>query len=431
MRSRWKIRMDSGRACAFLACAGIWACMQNAESPPPPMGASLRLALAPAAWAKPGIASGPALDSAEIRISGEDMPLLVFRRGAPLGGGRGGDSLAITLDSLPPGENRLVSAWLYRNGRALYAGKGLFSFRSEARLEASLRCDPLFSRVVSRFHLPMGLASPLRGGRLDLKGAGGVFSADLRIQDEFGSFLVDEVPGDQRYDVSMVLYDSGGTERYRAERTGMFLPLGEAAEWNLSLSPTEASAGLSLRLEAPKEAQIRWGIPGLRRAPSRPEEIVIAGFYAAPAEKDSGSQGEWFCLFNRGADTLSLGGCRFSRDRGAGATRAYPFPPDARLLPGASLSFGRPASRAAFLYPEFSLPNTAASLLLLCAGDSLVVDSVRYSSSSADSVSALPMKEGWVTRLSGGALGRHNRTSAWCLARPEAGPPGELRECGP
>jgi hypothetical protein len=68
--------------------------------------------------------------------------------------------------------------------------------------------------------------------------------------------------------------------------------------------------------------------------------------------------------------------------------------------------------------------------LLLCAGDSLLADSLRYSSAAADSASALPMKEGWITRLSAAALGQRSSPGAWCLARPDlAGPAEGLDEC--
>lgn len=412
-------------AIAAAACGGLWGCLQDAGNRPPAegAGAALRLSLAPAALLKAEAAAAPAIDSLLVRVTGEGM--------APVEYARAGDSLTVMLDGLPPGENRLVSAWLFRQGRLLYAGQGLFAFRREARLEAALRCDPQFSRVVSRFHLPVGLASPVRGGRLTLKGPAGEYSAGLEVRDEFGSFRVDEVPGDVRYAVALILADSLGKERYRAERADLFLPLGEEAKWDLALVPTDASAGLSLGLGAPKESMVRTGFPATRRPPRLPGEIVISGFYAAPAEKDSGSQGEWFSLFNRGGDTLALAGCRMARDRGAGATRAYAFPPDAAVPPGGALSFGRPASRADFRYADFSLVNTVSSLLLLCAGDSLVADSLRYSSAAADSGLALPMKEGWITRLSAAALSVRARPASWCLARPDSLAPGEPRECDP
>jgi hypothetical protein len=426
MRVRKGIRkaMAWGSIAAF--CAGSAGCLRDGLSAPtePGAGASLRLSLAPGALlkAEASAASPPAIDSVLIRITGEDM--------APIVIARAGDSLGVSLDGLPPGENRLVSAWLFRGGRLLYAGKALFAFRKETHLEASLRCDPQFSRVIARFHLPLSLPSPIAAGRLTLKAGESSFTADLEIRGEFGSFRLDEVPGDVKYDLSMALSDSAGQERYRALRAGAYLPLGEESKWDLSLVPIDASAGISLGLGAPKEAVVLAGFPSARREPRRPGEIVVSGFFAAPAEKDSGSQGEWFSLFNRSGDTLSLAGCRLSRDRGAAATRSYPFPSEALLPPGASLAFGRTASRAAYLYTEFSLVNTASSLLLLCAGDSLLADSLRYSPAAADSASALPMKEGMVTRLSAAALGLRSRLSSWCLARPDStGPVGEIRDC--
>lgn len=425
MRFIGRVRIGAAWAGAALACAGLWGCIQDGGrgAAGNGAGAALRLSLAPAALLKSQAGPAAEIDSLQIRITGEDM--------APIEFSRSGDSLSVDLEGLPPGEDRLVSAWLFRRGKLLYAGKGRFAFLREARLEVSLPCDPQFSRVVSRFHLPVGLPAPVRGGRLTLKGTAGDYSADLEVKDEFGSFRVDEVPGDVRYQVSMALNDSAGRQLYGADRPDVLLPLGEEADWDLALLPTQASAGLSLGLGSPKEAVVRTGFPSSRRAPAHPGEIVVSGFYAAPADKDSGSQGEWFSAFNRSADTLSLSGCRLARDRGAGATRSYSFPAEAALPPGGSLVFGRSAARADFTYPDFSLVNTSSSLLLLCAGDSLLLDSLRYSSAGADSAVALPMKEGWVTRLSAGAVSRRSMPAAWCLARPEADAPGELSDCAP
>lgn len=384
-------------------------------------GASLRLALTPGVLLKSASGDAAAIDSLRLRITGEDM--------APVEFGRGGDSLTVSLDGLPPGDDRLVNAWLYRQGRLLYAGQGVFSFRREARLEAGLVCEPQFSRVTARFHLPLGLSAPVRGGELRLQGPAGEFSAPLRVEDEFGSFRADELPGDASYDISMVLTDSAGKERYRAERQGAFLPLGEESQWDMQLLPVDAAAGFSLGLGTPRQTVVRTGFPARRRIPAREGEAVVSAFLAAPAAGDSGSEGEWFSLYNRTADTLDLAGCRLGRDRSTGVTRSYPFPAGTALPPGGSLAFGRAAARADFHYADFSLVITASSLLLLCSGDSLAVDSLRYSAASADSAAALPMKEGWITRLSAGALSRRDQPSSWCLAAPAATVPGDMGEC--
>jgi uncharacterized protein YfiM (DUF2279 family) len=155
--------------------------------------------------------------------------------------------------------------------------------------------------------------------------------------------------------------------------------------------------------------------PGTRRAPSRQGEIILTGFFAAPAEKDSGSQGEWFGLFNRAADTLNLAGCRLARDRGFGSTRSYAFDSALALGPGAGMTFGRSAATVDVHYADFSLVNTSSPLLL------------RYGTASGDTL--LPMKEGWVTRLGMESLSRRSAPGSWCLARPESAGPGEWGEC--
>ena len=393
--------------------------------------AGVRLVLTPAALLRADAASAPILDSVHIRVTGEDMAAVDFSFG--------GDSLALDLEGLPPGAGRSIDAYLFRSGRLLYAGRGTFAFSRETRTEAALRCDPQFSRVTAGFHLPAGMAAPVSAGLLKLSGATGQYSARLRVRDEFGSFLVDELPGDARYDVSMSLSDSLGKVRYQADRQGVFLPLGEEARWDMALLPSEAAAGLSLSLGAPKEAILEAGFPSRKRKPAKAGEVIVSEFFAAPGEKDSASQGEWFEVFNRSADTLSLAGCRLSRDRNGGATRSYAFDSTRTLLPGRALVFGRPSARADVHYPDFSLVNTASSLLLLCGGDSLLVDSLRYSSVPADSGS-LPMREGWVTSLDAGNMSRRGLAGSWCLTKPgEAGPggvpqgiasPGRVAACG-
>lgn len=416
-----KFTIRLGIIAAMAAAAALAGCQApGKEAGPAETGgtATLRLALAPAALAR-SQGSAAAVDSLAIRITAEDM--------APVDFSRSGDSLAVSLTGLVPGEGRLVQAWLFRAGRLLYSGQGTYSFRREARTDIALRCDALFSRVVSRFHLPAGLPAPVRGGRLRLSGSAGTYTAPLVVRDEFGSFLADELPGDAKYDVSMELSDSAGKVRYQAERSGVFLPLGEEARWDLSLLPTDAGASIGLGLGAPKEAVVRTAFPAARRSPTLSGQIVLSGFFAAPSEKDSGSQGEWFALFNRSADTLALSGCRLARDLGAGSTRSYPFDSALAIVPGATMTFGRSAAATDVHYSDFSLVNTSSSLLLLCAGDAVVVDSVRYGAAAGDSL--LPMKEGWITRLGVGAVGRRASPAGWCLASPEAGRPGEWGEC--
>ncbi len=378
--------------------------------------ADVRLSLTPAALVRSDAPTAPVLDSVFIRITAEDM--------APLEFSFAGDSLKVDLQGLPAGEDRLISAWLFRSGKLLYAGRGSFAFKREARSEAALRCDPQFSRVTARFHLPAGMPARIAGGLLKLSGASGEFSSNLRMRDEFGSFLVDELPGGVRYDVTMALSDSLGKVRYQADRSGVFLPLGEEAKWDMTLLPSEAAAGLSISLGAPKEAILQAGFPSRRRKPAKAGEAIVSEFYAAPSDKDSASQGEWFELFNRTADTLALGGCRLSRDRSGGVTRSYAFDSAQAVGPGKAVVFGRSAAPADVHYADFSMVNTASSLLLLCAGDSLLVDSLRYSSTASDSA-AIPMREAQVSSLGAADMSRRGRPQSWCLTRMGEGKPGD------
>lgn len=416
-------------ACA-LAAAGCLFSGKDA-APPQPSGAlsQARLSLRPAALAKalPKGAAGSAaaagtaasIDSVSVRVTGDDM--------APLELGFSGDSLVLTLEALPPGANRTVEAALFRAGRLLYLGKTVCDLKKEERLDVTVRCEPQFSRVYARFHIPLGQPARATQGGLTLSSTAGRWSVPLRIDGEFGSFLLDELPGDARYDLEVTLSDSSGKDLYQGDRAGLYLPLGEEAHWDLPLLPTQAEAGVGLTLVDPARVDVTAGFPARKRAPGRPGEAVVTELYAAPSTQDSSSEGEWWELFNRTADTLSLRGCRLSRDRLGGVTRSYAFDSLQALPPGAALVFGRGAARADVHYKDFSLVNTSSSMLLLCAGDSLVVDSMRYSAVPADSAVAAMIRDGKVTTLDVGALGRGAAPSSWCLTSQDparAGTPG-------
>jgi hypothetical protein len=375
--------------------------------------AQVNLRLNPAALVRGEYSPKTQVDSVHIRISGMDMDPIDF--------GYKTDSLVFNLVDLPAGASRVINAELFKGQRMLYSGRGTFILRRETRLEAALICLPQFSRVTARFHLPLDLPMPIAAGSLKLAGKTGEFNAVLKKQGEFGSFFVDELPGDNRYDVSIALSDSVGKVRYEANRTAVFLPLGEETKWDLSLLPTEAQAGVALTLGSPKVAQLDFGFPSRLRSPRKPGEIIFSEFNAAPAERDSSTAGEWFELFNRSADTLVLAGCRISRDWSGGSTRSLAFDSAQFLLPGQALVFGRSAAKADVHYQDFTMVNTSASLILTCKSDSLVLDSLRYSSLKIDSIPVqlqpLLIREGWVTSLDMNLLAQRQSSQSWCLTK--------------
>jgi hypothetical protein len=398
----------------FLLLPALEGCLVSGRSgkgTAPEGAADVRLVLTPAALVRGGAGSAPALDSVHVRVSAEDM--------APMDFSFAGDSLAVTLEGLPAGAERLVSAYLFRGGKLLYSGQGTFAFRRETRMDAALRCDPQFSRVTAAFHLPVDSRVRIASGLLKLSGTSGQYTAPLLVRDEFGSFRIDELPGGIRYDVTLSLTDSLGKVRYQADRSGVFLPLGEEAKWDMSLIPSEAAAGLSITLGSPKETTLETLFPSRLRKPAGPGEMIVSEFYAAPGEADSSSQGEWWEIFNRTGDSLALGGCRLARDRSVGTTRSYPFDSAQVLAPGKALVFGRSAAPADVHYEDFSLVNTSSSLLILCDGDAMVIDSLRYSSVASDST-AIPMRENAVSGLDAGHMSLRGERASWCLAKPGA-----------
>lgn len=420
--------------CLFLSEGCLFSQREELSSRPDGIAGSAeaRLVLTPAALVRGDQRAPAILDSVHIRITGEDM--------APIEFAFSGDSLACVLQNLPAGPVRVVTAELFRAGRLLYLGQGTFGFKRESRVQISLRCDPQFSRVTSQFHIPIGMPVPIADGMLHLLGKAGAYTAKLSKHGEFGSFTVDEIPGGVSYDVDLALADSSGKTRYEAKRTSVFLPLGEEAKWDLSLLPTEAQAGLALNLEPTKVTQFSVKFPSLKRSPQQWGEIVISEFYAAPSTADSGSEGEWFELFNRTGDSLSLAGCRMSRDHGGGVSRSLPLDSSLVLAPGQAMVFGRSAALADVHYLDFSLVNTSATLILLGNYDALPLDSVRYSSLNADSLALqqpIPIKEGMVTSLDADSLWKRASLQSWCLLKQKTrantvgvyATPGSLESC--
>ncbi|HLP40744.1 MAG TPA: lamin tail domain-containing protein [Fibrobacteria bacterium] len=384
--------------------------------------AGARLMLRTAALAG-GSSPAARIDSIAVQVTGEGMESMDF----PFAG----DTLELDLSGLPPGPGRHITASLFRKGRLLYRGETVAELNKEKRVEVALRCEPKFSRVAARLHLPASLPVTVADGWLVLVGEAGEFKARLETRGEFGTFLVDEVPGDSRYQVTLTLLDGIGKPVYESRRTGLLLSLGTEANWDLPLTPTQAMAGLVLDLSSPRQTTAGARFPASLRRPQRAREVVLTEFYAAPSTEDSTAEGEWWEIFNRSADSLLLSGCRLTRTRGGGATQSFAFDTTHRIAPGQALTFGRSASPATRHYADFTLVNTVSPLMLLCAGDSLVVDSLRYSANASDSL-AVTIREGWVSSLDVDSLGSAGR-GAWCLTRmPGSGgtaTPGSLGDC--
>lgn len=385
-------------------------------------GAEAVLVLRKAALAGSSIASAAAIDSIHIRVTGNGMDPKEF--------GFAGTAFTLNLVGIPPGTGRTVAASLFRQGRLLYLGQALADFTKEARVEINLRCEPQFSRVVARFHIPPTLPLKVADGNLILTGPTGEFRARLVRAGEFGSFTLDEVPGAARYDVSLSLVDAAGRPVYESRQDGLLLPLGEEARWDLVLTASDAIAGLVLTLPEPRTALVGARFPSRLRSPGAAGEIILSEFYASPSAQDSGSEGEWWELFNRTADSLSLAGCRLTRTRtGSGATQSYAFDSAQRIAPGKALSFGRAAAPTEVHYADFSLVNTSSPLLLLCAADGLLLDSLRYSSTVSDSL-AVTIRDGQVSGLNPDSLGRAFSKGSWCLTRMgEMASPGAMGAC--
>jgi hypothetical protein len=167
------------------------------------------------------------------------------------------------------------------------------------------------------------------------------------------------------------------------------------------------------------------GFPGGRRAPAAFGDVVFTEVYPIPSTEEGGDNGEWLELFNRTGDTLDVAGCQVVRDAGTSASMLAALPTGTTIAPGRTLVMGKSAAtfaQVAIGASALSLTNTSARLAFSCAAGAGTLDTMRYNTSTTDSLSARVQTAKAATLKPSRILTRQG-ADAWCLSaiNPVAG----------
>jgi hypothetical protein len=354
-----------------------------------------------------GLAKSLEADSLVFTVSSPDMEVkrFVFP----------GTSDAISLPDLTPGPDRQIIGQAYRKGIRICEGVVNLTLDPSLRSAVDLVMKPTFSRIRARILLS-ALEYPVTSGTLKLNGPQGEFNGIWRQQGATGSFLVDTLPEGRGYHAHIELRDNSGKLRYTSNRDSIDLNAGVEATLAMDLVPESITTHLALAIAEPVETQFLLNPPAGRRAPARSGELQMTEVYPIPDAVDSGSEGEWFEITNASSDTLSLAGCRLSRDKLEGDTRSFRFDSTELLPPGKVSTWGRGASGRQHLYKSFSLVNTSATLWLTCKSDSLTLDTLRYDGAS-HSEGTVAVREGEIMARRPSTLGKLGEMAMWCVTK--------------
>jgi hypothetical protein len=254
---------------------------------------------------------------------------------------------------------------------------------------------------------------------------GGTLSASSTVTGELRNFRLEEVPGDRDYAVSIALWDAAGDTLATGYQAVLHVPKGQNVALVISLTLTFSQLALAMTVGDPGTTSVVLALPGGRRAPSAFGDAVFSELYPIPTTDEGGDNGEWLELFNRAADTLDLTGCSVIRDAGSSANMNFAQPSGTVVAPGRGLVLGKSAVTFAHVVigaSALSLTNTSARLEFSCASGSARIDTVRYSTSASDSLSAR-IVSAKVAALKPSRIATRAGTFAWCLAatNPTAG----------
>jgi hypothetical protein len=170
----------------------------------------------------------------------------------------------------------------------------------------------------------------------------------------------------------------------------------------------------------PLTTSIVLGLPGGRRVPSSFGDAVFSEVYPIPSAEEGGDNGEWLELFNRSADTLDAAGCQVVRDAGTSATMLATLPTGTVIAPGRALVVGKSAApkvQVVIGASALSLTNTSARLAFSCGSGVVLLDTLRYSTSTTDTLAARIQTSKATSLKPSRILARH-ASDAWCLAAP-------------
>ncbi|HEX2612940.1 MAG TPA: lamin tail domain-containing protein [Fibrobacteria bacterium] len=399
------------KSAAFLAAlaGGFFACVGGPDAGSGGGGGvAVELQVLPAALAK-SEAVRP-IDSIHVRVSAPDMDTARF--------GFSGSPQSVSLLDLPPGAARTFSVRLFRGGRLLYAGESVAALTSAGKNNVTVNCLPEFSRLTASVHIPTDFPKAVSGGTLRLWGGGDTLTVAASVNGELRNFRLEEVPGDRDYAVSIVLWGAKGDTLAKAFKSDLRVPKGQSAALVLPLTLAFTQLSLSMSVAEPRSTSLVLALPGGRRTPSAFGDAVFSEAYPIPTAEEGGDNGEWLELFNRSADTLDVSGCQVLRDAGTSASMVAAVPSGTTIAPGRTLVMGKAGASFAQVVigaSALSLTNTSARLAFSCASGATLVDTLRYSTSTTDTVAAR-IQTGKVASLRPSRVASRNSMDAWCLS---------------
>jgi hypothetical protein len=413
-----------GRSARILAAAfasaivaGFFACVGGPEARPQGDGVAVELQVLPAPLAKAGADAIRPVDSIHVRVSAPDMDTARF--GFP------GSPQSVSLLDLPPGAGRTFAVRLFRGGRLLYAGEATAALTSAGKNIVTVNCLPEFSRLTASVHIPADFPKAVASGTLRLWGGGDTLTVAASVNGELRNFRLEEVPGDRDYAVSIVLWGAQGDTLAKAFKSDLRVPKGQSAALVLPLTLAFTQLSLSMSVAEPRSTSLVLALPGGRRTPSAFGDAVFSEAYPIPTAEEGGDNGEWLELFNRSADTLDVSGCQVLRDAGTSATMVAAIPAGTTVAPGRTLVMGKSAAPSVQVVvggSALSLTNTSARLAFSCASGTVLVDTLRYSTSTTDTLAAR-IQTGKVASLKPSRIASRHAADAWCLSAtaPAAG----------
>jgi hypothetical protein len=403
----------AGGALCALVSFGVVACISDGGGRRGDAGdgvkVELQLVTTALAKAAVGAAARP-VDSVHVQVSGSGMDTVRL--------GFGGASQSLSILDLSPGANRRFDVRLFHGGKLLYSGTlttELFAGRAN---NVSINCLPEFSRVSASIHIPTDFPKTVAGGEMRLWNGDGILTASQSVNGELRNFRLEEVPGDRDYAVSIALWDAQGDTLAKAYKSDLHVPKGQNVALVLPLTLTFSQLALTMTVGDPRTTSLVLTLPGGKRVPSIFGDAVFSELYPVPTTEEGGDNGEWVELFNRVADTLDVSGCQILRDAGTSSGMNVVLPAGTMIAPGRALVVGRSAVAFAQVTQAsaLTLTNTSARLEFTCAAvatGGARIDTVRYSSSASDTVSAR-IASAKIATLKPSRLAGSHAADAWC-----------------
>jgi hypothetical protein len=317
-----------------------------------------------------------------------------------------GEGYQLEVRELPPGTDRLLEVQAWGFGILLFQGSELVDLVEGEMPRVELTMLPQTAALL--FTVSLGTQNPwdIQGGSLRLVQAENQYTTPLVLAIPQASFELDYVPYGE-YAWHIVLWDSAQDTIFSG--SDQVLVDAQSAELNLQLQ--SLLTGLKIELSFNPSGSLAGNVllaGSVKRSVQGFGEIFLSEFMANP--KVSGTDYEWFELYNATLDTLLLDSCALAKSISSTTATTY-LEINAELAPGGFYVWGRDSVHFAdSLYQDFTLSNTGQSLFLFC-GD-MILDSLFYHSRT-DSLNPFPLDEGHSLELDLGAWQSRLQGSSW------------------